>query len=97
MAQTTFSWIGAGGATPWYDESNLDVTGPPNQKDSGGSGNRLGTEEEDAVVIFDSATAENGYMPTDTLQVSTDWFGRGKRSLDAGLLIAEWNSQSWEF
>lgn len=77
MAQTTFVWTGAGGTTPWYDESNWDVTGPPNQTDSGGSGNRLGTEEEDAVVIFDSETAENGYMPTDTLQVSTDWFGSG--------------------
>ena len=77
MAQTTFTWTGVGGTMPWYDESNWDVTGPPNQTDSGGSGNRLGTEEEDTVVIFDSETAENGYMPTETLQVSTDWFGSG--------------------
>jgi hypothetical protein len=77
LAQTTFTWTGGGGTTPWYDESNWDANGAPNQTDNGGSGNRLATEEENAVVVFDSETAVNGYMPTDTLQVSNDWFGSG--------------------
>ena len=74
-AATTFTWTGGNQATPWYDTDNWDANGAPNQTDGGGSGTTLGTEEEDALVVFNSETAVNNYMPTDTITVSKDWFG----------------------
>lgn len=73
---TTFTWTGGNEATPWYHVDNWDANGAPNQGDSG-STTVLGTTEEDALVIFDSETAVNNYMPTDTIRVASDWFGSG--------------------
>lgn len=66
-AATTYTWTGGHEATPWHDTDNWDANGVPSQ------GTTLGTPNADDLVVFDSETAVNNYMPTDTIIVDNEW------------------------